>query len=131
MSDIDIKQILASVKPKTKAARLRELMPIIEQKISAGVRIADILDALIKGGLDITSSTLKSYLYRHRKKLTATSPKSELVTESFSNSNKALINTKIVSMQELDQVLKPNPTENAADVALYERIAKQQRRQKS
>jgi predicted NBD/HSP70 family sugar kinase len=51
----------------SKAGRLRALMPEIEQRIAAGVRIADIVRTLNANGLQITTATVKSYLYRFRK----------------------------------------------------------------
>src|SRR5580698_4139717 len=51
----------------TKAARLRMLMPEIEQRLAAGARIADVVQVLNANGLPISTATLKSYLYRFRK----------------------------------------------------------------
>ena len=51
----------------TKAARLRVLMPEIEQRLAAGTRIADVVQVLNTNGLPISTATLKSYLYRFRK----------------------------------------------------------------
>jgi len=53
--------------PKVKkAARLRALMPEIERQLSAGARSEDIVAHLNAGGLEITFSTFKSYIYRNR-----------------------------------------------------------------
>ena len=51
----------------TKAARLRILMPDIEERLTAGVRISDLVRTLSENGLPISTATLKSYLYRFRK----------------------------------------------------------------
>src|SRR5580698_2822763 len=51
----------------TKAARLRSLMPEIEQRLAAGARISDLVRTLNENGLPISTATLKSYLYRFRK----------------------------------------------------------------
>ncbi|WP_341963770.1 ROK family transcriptional regulator [Pseudomonas sp. RC10] len=51
----------------TKAGRLRALLPEIEQRLSAGARIADVAKALSEHGLPLSVATLKSYLYRSRK----------------------------------------------------------------
>jgi predicted NBD/HSP70 family sugar kinase len=51
----------------TKAARLRSVLPEIEQRLAAGARIADVVQTLNEHGLAITTATLKSYLYRFRK----------------------------------------------------------------
>jgi predicted NBD/HSP70 family sugar kinase len=58
----------------TKAARLRMLMPEIEQRLAAGTRIADLVQALNTNGLPISTATLKSYLYRFRKTARADAP---------------------------------------------------------
>src|ERR1700676_1682802 len=60
-------QALEKMEAGSKAARLRTLMPEIEQRLAAGVRIADVVRTLTENGLPITSATLKSYLYRFRK----------------------------------------------------------------
>jgi len=51
----------------TKAARLRALMPDIEQRLAAGARTSDLVRTLNDNGLPISTATLKSYLYRFRK----------------------------------------------------------------
>lgn len=68
MPQRDVVQALTALEPKTKAAKVREVMPLIEQRISAGVRIVDVLKALRESGIDLTEATLKSYLYRYRQK---------------------------------------------------------------
>ncbi|WP_231674477.1 hypothetical protein [Ralstonia pseudosolanacearum] len=68
MPKSDLTQALTAMEPKTKAAKVREVMPVIEQRIAAGVRIADILKTLQGRGIDLTEATLKSYLYRYRRK---------------------------------------------------------------
>jgi predicted NBD/HSP70 family sugar kinase/biotin operon repressor len=60
-------QALEKIEAGSKAARLRTLMPEIEQRLAAGVRIIDVVQTLTENGLPITSATLKSYLYRFRK----------------------------------------------------------------
>ncbi|WP_286613189.1 hypothetical protein [Variovorax jilinensis] len=54
------------MEPKTKAARLREILPAITQKIAEGVRVADIVRTLREQGLELSEGTLKNYLSRHR-----------------------------------------------------------------
>ncbi|AET95635.1 hypothetical protein [Caballeronia zhejiangensis] len=146
-------QALTALEPKTKAAKVREVMPVIEQRIAAGVRIADILKALKEGGIDLTEATLKSYLYRYRQKQQvkpgvagrpaqpgaaqsdATQPvdvspphhpASSALNETDSSASPA--SRGPISMQELDRLMKPDPAEQAEKLARYERLAKQQRR---
>ncbi|WP_175983216.1 conjugal transfer protein TraD [Caballeronia zhejiangensis] len=154
MPQRNVMHALTALEPKTKAAKVREVMPLIEQRISAGVRIADILKALRESGIDLTEATLKSYLYRYRqqqqverettgKKIqcnaqhsSATDPVSQRhhshsssITAPDSSEHAALHGP--ISMQELDRLMKPDPTEQAEKLARYERLAKQQRRSRT
>ncbi|GAB5098066.1 conjugal transfer protein TraD [Caballeronia sp. HLA56] len=154
MPQRDVMQALTALEPKTKAAKVREVMPLIEQRISAGVRIADILKALRESGIDLTEATLKSYLYRYRQKQqverettahktqsnaqhsSATDPvsqrhHSDLSSVTDSDSSEHATSHGPISMQELDRLMKPDPAEQAEKLARYERLAKQQRRSRT
>ena len=151
MPQRDVVQALTALEPKTKAAKVREVMPLIEQRISAGVRIVDVLKALRESGIDLTEATLKSYLYRYRQKQhveretagqqkpsnvpqsSATEPVSQRHYPDSSSINDSNLSADTVShgpisMQELDRLMKPDPAEQAEKLARYERLAKQQRR---
>jgi hypothetical protein len=133
---------------------------VIEQRLAAGVRIADILKALRDGGIDLTEATLKSYLYRYRQKHgraeTAKPPAQPGARQTgVSHSDAALGGDSLtprpaalppsneadssenpptrgpISMQELDRLMKPDPAEQAEKLARYERLAKQQRRSRT
>ncbi|CCF69606.1 putative uncharacterized protein [Xanthomonas citri pv. punicae str. LMG 859] len=121
---------------------MREVMPVIEQRIAAGVRIADILKTLKDSGIDLTEATLKSYLYRYRKKHQAKTkgqqsasrtvgmpaPPQPGESESVSqetDSPETSTPRGPISMQELDRLMKPDPEEQAKDIARYERLAKE------
>jgi hypothetical protein len=58
---------LKTVPRRTKAARLRGLMPEIERLLSEGVLREDIIAHLKDGGLDLTLETFKTYLFRYRR----------------------------------------------------------------
>lgn len=58
---------LGPVKAASKAAQLRPFMPEIEQRLEAGERYQQIVDALNKAGIEINLKTFKNYLYRYRK----------------------------------------------------------------
>lgn len=62
-----LRAAVESVQAGTKAARVRGVLPEIEQRLSAGARIADVVQALNASGLEMSVATLKSYLYRFRK----------------------------------------------------------------
>ena len=68
---IDLKTSVSNLQVKTKAAKLRALMPLIEAKVSEGVRHADIILALNEQGFAVNEMTYRTYLKRHRQKRTA------------------------------------------------------------
>lgn len=49
---------IAKVQARSKSARLREVMPEIDEKLRSGARAADIVAALADAGLDVTPGTL-------------------------------------------------------------------------
>ena len=63
MTKSDPKQAVRETEPTTKAARLRDVMPEIEKKLSVGVQLRAIHQALTGAGLDLSLQTLKTYLY--------------------------------------------------------------------
>ena len=67
----------------TKAARLRILMPDIEERLTAGARISDLVRTLTENGLPISTATLKSYLYRFRKAARESSSREMKALDSY------------------------------------------------
>lgn len=65
---IDLKTSVSNLQAKTKAARLRALMPLIEAKVRDGIRHADIIRALNEQGFAVSEMTYRTYLKRHRQK---------------------------------------------------------------
>ncbi|MCT8308714.1 hypothetical protein NYQ51_16960 [Xanthomonas translucens pv. translucens] len=61
-----LKQSLTELTGGTKAAKLRRVMPEIEEKLDQGVRHEEIVAALAAGGLDVTLETFRKTLYRYR-----------------------------------------------------------------
>jgi len=59
---------LHGLAPKAKARRFRALLPVIEARIEAGVRHADIIRALSDQGLSLRENTYFTYLRRYRTK---------------------------------------------------------------
>ncbi|MGY2492757.1 conjugal transfer protein TraD [Cupriavidus sp. CP313] len=143
MPNSHLEQALRALEPKTKAARVREVMPVIEERIAAGVRIVDILKILQDSGIDLTKATLNTYLYQYRKKRkpvgrqgpvsqrAAAPPASVQAGESDSyetDSPETPVSRGPISMLELDRLMKPDPAKQAEEMAYYERIAKKNRR---
>ncbi|SAK93667.1 hypothetical protein AWB79_06986 [Caballeronia hypogeia] len=155
MTKLDPKQAVRDTEPTTKAARLRDVMPEIEKRLAVGVQLRAIHQALTGAGFDLTLQTLKTYLYRYRKKQRAQTagqqtasagavpvdlPASSQVGESVSDDAQTLETHEVpktpdtppsrepMSMQALDRLMKPDPVQQAEKLARYERLAKQQRR---
>ncbi|CAE6697298.1 hypothetical protein [Paraburkholderia domus] len=80
VADDAMKIALSALKARTKTGRLRELLPLIDIKIAAGVRHEDILEILEQNGLSMSFETYKTTLYRIRKngKKRAVSPYAEV-----------------------------------------------------
>jgi hypothetical protein len=70
----ELKISIEKLEAKTKAGRLRGLMPMIEAKVRQGVRHVDIIHALNEQGLAISEYTYRSYLQRYRKKAARARP---------------------------------------------------------
>jgi hypothetical protein len=68
MSEPDLKTAIEAIAPTSKAAKLRQLMPVIERKLDEGVKAVDILAVLKEGGLEMTLGTFRNYLHQYRKK---------------------------------------------------------------
>lgn len=145
MPDSELAQALMALEPKTKAARVRAVMPVIEERIAAGVRIADILTILQDSGIDISKATLNTYLYQYRKKhkpvgrqgpvgqRSAETPASVQAGESDlyeMDSPETPMSRGPISMLELDRWMKPDPARQAEEMAYYERLARQNRRKR-
>jgi hypothetical protein len=64
----DLKISIEKLEARTKAGRLRGLMPMIEAKVKQGIRHVEIIQALNEQGFAISEHTYRSYLQRHRKK---------------------------------------------------------------
>lgn len=64
----DLKIYIEKLEARTKAGRLRGLMPVIEAKVKQGIRHVEIIQALNEQGFAISEHTYRSYLQRYRKK---------------------------------------------------------------
>lgn len=67
---VDWEALIETIPEATLAAKLRALMPAIDQRINDGVRHQDIVDALnAHGGLaaEVKLQTFRSYLFRYRR----------------------------------------------------------------
>ena len=147
MARLDLAAALKAVEPETKAAQIRQVMPIIEQQLKAGVRRQAILDVLKEQGIEIGMETLKSYLYRYRKALKAEG-KSDAVdvpkppameaqpqvqpepkTESISyDTDKDDQQQPPMAPSELSKIMNPGDDVNASELARYESAGRSRRK---
>lgn len=67
MNTEEVKAALLGLEVKTTAAKLRSLMPLIEQRVHDGVRHEDILAMLAQHGIQVQLNTFRIYLFRYRK----------------------------------------------------------------
>ena len=150
-----VRLALQSLTPVTKAARLRAYLPLIEQKLAAGVRLAEILAVLKANGLDISEATFRSYRQRHRKKAghssaatcgaspqpAARTPDQEApgappnpppfprgAVPVTAHANVPATPKVGISLDQLERLLHPDPAEEAERMAKYERLGRQLRR---
>lgn len=148
MADKDLTNALMAVGPESKAAKIRQVMPLIEQQISAGVRLQVILDVLKQQGVDLSMATLKSYLYRHRQterqnpektpKPTTPAPSKHPVIDGEATMNDGGVSydtetestvsqTAPLGPSELSKIMNPGDDQNASDLAMYENAGRRKR----
>ena len=148
MARLDLVTALKAVEPETKAAQIRQVMPIIEQQLKAGVRRQAILDVLKEQGIEIGMETLKSYLYRYRKALKAEGksdavdvpkqpameaqpqvqlePKPESVSYDSDKDNQQ--QPAPMAPSELSKIMNPGDDVNASELARYESAGRSRRK---
>lgn len=148
MARLDLAAALKAVEPETKAAQIRQVMPIIEQQLKAGVRRQAILDVLKEQGIEIGMETLKSYLYRYRKALKAEGksdavdvpkqpameaqpqvqpePKTESVSYYSDKDDKQ--QPAPMAPSELSKIMNPGDDVNASELARYESAGRSRRK---
>lgn len=147
MAKLDLATALQAVEPETKAAQIRQVMPIIEQQLKAGVRRQAILNVLKEQGIEISMETLKSYLYRYRKSVKAgtveapanvpslqsaavvpeaTAEKPEIVSYDTNTESQDL--PAPMAPNELSKIMNPGDDVNASELARYESASPSRRR---
>ncbi len=153
MDDIDLRTALDAMTPGTKAARLRTLLPLIEAKLSVGVRMAEVVRVINQCGLAISPATLKSYLYRYRKQQVRGMATHALPVKTTSDRARAeggqpvksedagivspsgraieregMSAVTALSLQDLERVMRPDPSVQAEEIEYYEQLAYQGRK---
>jgi len=148
MADKDLTNALMAVGPESKAAKIRQVMPLIEQQLSAGVRRQVILDVLKEQGIELSMETLKSYLYRYRKaqrqdpakqtETTSPVPSMQPVIEREApekdggvsydtDADSKVSQAAPVGPSELSKIMNPGDDQNASDLAMYESAGRRKR----
>lgn len=147
MTKPDLTTALRAVEPATKAGQLREVMPIIEQQLRAGVTRQAILNVLAEQGIVLTLETLKSYLYRYRKSVKAGTVEASKNETKLQPMTKGLEEKPVsvsyetetgdtetpvpmvpMAPNELSQLMNPGDDQNASDLDRYENAARTQKR---
>ena len=142
MAKLDLATALQAVEPETKAAQIRQVMPIIEQQLKAGVRRQAILDVLKAQGIEISMETLKSYLYRYRKSVKAGTVEAPASQPSLQSEAPAEIPVSVsyvtksesgelpapMAPTELNKIMNPGDDVNASELARYESASPSRRR---
>ncbi|WP_449106792.1 hypothetical protein [Pseudomonas mohnii] len=148
MARLDLVTALKAVEPETKAAQIRQVMPIIEQQLKAGVRRQAILDVLKEQGIEIGMETLKSYLYRYRKALKAegksdavdvpkppameaqpqVQPESKTESVSYDTDKDDQQQPAPMAPSELSKIMNPGDDVNASELARYESASRSRRK---
>ena len=148
MARLDLAAALKAVEPETKAAQIRQVMPIIEQQLKAGVRRQAILDVLKEQGIEIGMETLKSYLYRYRKALKAegksdemdvpkppameaqpqVQPEPKTVSVSYGTDKDDQQQPAPMAPSELSKIMNPGDDVNASELARYESAGRSRRK---
>lgn len=147
MAKLDLATALQAVEPETKAAQIRQVMPIIEQQLKAGVRRQAILNVLKEQGIEISMETLKSYLYRYRKSVkagTAEAPASvpslqsaavvperpaeKPVSISYDTKPESQDPPAPMAPTELSKIMNPGDDVNASELARYESASPSRRK---
>ncbi|MHC5208917.1 hypothetical protein [Pseudomonas chlororaphis] len=143
MAKRDLATALQAVEPETKAAQIRQVMPIIEQQLKAGIRRQAILDVLKAQGIEISMETLKSYLYRYRKSVKAgevkaadvpSSPAASVPEAPAEKPDSVSYDTKPedppapMAPNELSKIMNPGDDVNASELARYESASPSRRR---
>ena len=142
MAKLDLATALQAVEPETKAAQIRQVMPIIEQQLKAGVRRQAILNVLKEQGIEISMETLKSYLYRYRKSVKAPAsvpslqsaavvpeaPAEKPVSVSYDTKLESQDPPAPMPPTELSKIMNPGDDVNASELARYESASPSRRR---
>lgn len=114
MSDEDgieeIRKGLKSIKPKTKVARLNQVMPDILERLDEGIKIVDLVDVLKDNGLEIDISTLRNYIYRYRKSLVSKEKRSFEEAPVVSAKSETVVRER----KDLKEVLRAQRAGNVA-----------------
>ncbi|RBG50927.1 hypothetical protein BRM42_22065 [Xanthomonas oryzae pv. oryzae] len=121
--DVDVnklKQSITELTGGTKAAKLRRVMPEIEEKLDQGVRHEEIVAALHAGGLEVTLETFRKTLYRYRAQRASgtkeTPPKAVRATTADGNPQ-----VRADAPTEADDTAGDAPTPTSFDDALDRR----------
>lgn len=98
----ELQRLIENIPGRTLAAKLRRLLPDIDERIKEGVRHQEIVDALNRHGgfgAEVKLATLRSYLFRYRK------------AERESGGRRARLRAPPAALLEVQAVSSPPPLE--------------------
>lgn len=150
MDDLQLQQAISTLSPRSTAARLRPWLPLIEAKLATGVSIADIVVVLNANGIGLSAATFRSYLQRYRQRQVSPNEKviaaaegtgrvalngSSAVLEPATKQDAAPLPSRTVleavRIDDLSRVMQPDPLQQAEQLQVYDRLARQTRKAKS
>lgn len=108
MDSEEIRKQLQQLLGKTTSAKMRELMPEIDDRVKAGVSHLEIVNLLNSQGLKINLDTFRVYLYRYRKKRGLT----RKLNTSTEGSGTLPTNNDVENERGLDDIMNPKKRED-------------------
>ena len=110
----DLKASIKGLSGQKKFAKLRAIMPEIEQKLAEGVTHEDIVRALYNAGFDIALPTFRMYLYRYRR-IQKSPPEPEIVQKQVvAQPPQVAIADVADTVADFDTALDPRQRESAS-----------------
>nr|WP_172687422.1 conjugal transfer protein TraD [Pseudomonas syringae] len=147
MARKELESALRQIEPATMAAKVRQVMPVIEEQLRAGATHAAVREVLAKSGIVVNDRTFKTYLYRYRKTLKSDhngasvgseldkqEPSAPRVSEnvSYDTDDEAEGSdarpTGPVVFGSLSKLMNPGEDVNAGEMARYEAAGKPKRK---
>lgn len=96
----DVQELIQNKQKKTAFVYVRNHLPLIEQALNEGAKIADIYELLNKNGINITLPTLRLYLHRLRH--------SNKIVQKNSSINNIVNNSSFIQHEDQLDIINDN-----------------------